>query len=164
MKTLFHSTLIAITMALLATACSKKPEKPRPMESVVSKADLPLPQSVADSIVGNYGYLIAYDYLRHLEADTTGATANFDKEAFLRGVDIVIADSASSNAYTQGVQSALSILGQINDLRAKGVKVNIPLIIKGIKETLYTDSVTPEQIAEAAGRCNDFMTPVYTNH
>ena len=154
------STLINIftlsAIVLLLAACSGKSEddaKPKRMEYAASSADLPFPKQVSDSLTGLYGYLVAYDQLCRIDTMSTP----FDKEAYARGVEIIVADTASSAGYTQGAQSAMSILGQIKELKAKGVKLNIPLLIKGLREGLHTDSVTPDQVSAASTDYNHML-------
>ncbi|MDE6383813.1 MAG: hypothetical protein K2J17_08450 [Paramuribaculum sp.] len=156
MKSIILNILTLSAILLLSAGCSGKSEdaaKPKRMEYAVSNADLPFPKQVADSLSGLYGYLVAYDQLCRIDTMSTP----FDKEAYTEGVEMIIANPASSAGYTQGAQSAMSILGQIKELKAKGVKVNIPLLIKGLHEGLYTDSVTPDQVSAASTDYNRLL-------
>lgn len=167
MKSTVLTFLSLLFLVSVTIGCSGKSDtdKPKRMEYAVSAADLPFPKASADTLVGSYAYLVAYDMLRALTAakadSTKTADADIDKEAFLRGVDIVIADSAASTGYTQGVESATTIFGQIAELRAKGVKINPALIVRGLRETIFTDSVTSQQITDAAKQCNALMVKAY---
>lgn len=156
MKSILLNIFTLSAILLLSAGCSGKSEdaaKPKRMEYAASSADLPFPKQVADALTGLYGYLVAYDHLCRIDTLSTP----FDKEAFAEGVQLIIADTASSAGYTQGAQSAMSILGQIKELEAKGVKVNIPLLIKGLRDGLDTDSITVDQVSAASADYNRLL-------
>nr|MDE5800181.1 hypothetical protein [Paramuribaculum sp.] len=103
MKSILLNIFTLSAILLISAGCSGKPEdsaKPKRMEYAVSNADLPFPKQVADSLTGLYGYLVAYDHLCRIDTLSTP----YDKEAFADGVDLIIADTASSAGYTQGAQ------------------------------------------------------------
>lgn len=156
MKASIINILALAAIILLSAGCSgkKAPDgEPKRMEFAVSGSDVPFPKPVADSLISLYGYLVAYDQLCRIDTLSTP----YDKEAYAAGVELVIADTASSAGYTQGAQSAMSLIGQLKELEAKGVKVNIPLLIKGIRDGLHTDSVTADQVSAASTDYNRLL-------
>lgn len=158
MKKLYINLVAALAMVSLSTACggdapADDSAKPRRMEYAVSADSLPFPKPIADSLSAAYGYLVGSDNLGRIDTLATP----YDKDAFLEGVDVVIADTASSPAYSQGVLTAVNLIGSITELRSKGVEVNIPLLLKGLREGMYTDSVSLQQITQSSQLYNELL-------
>lgn len=102
-----------------------------------------------DTISAAYGDYVGSMLLT--DFSNMGKNNKTDKQEFLRGMQVVLgADTAQNNL--MGMQVALQLTRELQQLELQGVKLDRNLVVKAFKQRFLTDSISFMETQEASGR------------
>lgn len=131
MKKLIYGAVAALLIGF--ASCNKASDQ----------ADTLFSEQATDSLLISFGQTAGYT-LNGQVAMAMQSDPSFTKEAFLKGVQYAMA-ADTTDAYLNGVQIGLRILGNLNSFRKMGVDVDNSVALNAFKAAFMADSL-PSQM------------------
>lgn len=131
MKKILSILLVGLVLGASLVGCNKKGEKAKELAS----------SPLTDSVAMNLGELVG-SIVKMQEKDST-----FDKAAFLEGFNKMI-NSDTAMSYMGGVQMAMQVLGQAQQLEQQGVKFDLNKFRAAFEKAVKGDTVNEAKLQE----------------
>lgn len=120
-------------------------------------------KALGDSLATSFGHMQAAqaisNFKRYEAMMTEQQRANFKKDEFLKGLELVLGTDTANIAFLNGVQQGLQMYGIFMD-KNLGVPVDAKLVVAAFAEVYNTDSITQPQIAIYSGEFDTVLQKV----
>lgn len=140
MKKTILASICCAAMLLASCAESKKASDATP-------EDQALGDSIATALGTAAGTQENQKYQQYLNQMSETEKANFKKEEFIRGLELVLKTDTANIAYLNGIFTGLNLFNPVAGMSRDGIPVDPDILIKAFRTAYMADSVGDVQAA-----------------